>query len=246
MRRAARILGTLLVILGVGTLAWTITVWQWQDPFTALYTRYEQHQLAQRLKTQFAQYATPAHPIGTGGQALAAERRAVAQTALQFRRKATTGQAIGRIIVPRMGINMVLVNGTDHSTLEKGPGRDPRTYMPGQGQLVYIAGHRTTYLAPFSHIDQLRKGDRITIEMPYATFVYSVTGHRIVTATDLAVLQSHGHEMLELQACHPRFFATHRYIAYAKPIAVIPRGGGKPFLPIGTLAAGSPVQSSLR
>jgi LPXTG-site transpeptidase (sortase) family protein len=112
----------------------------------------------------------------------------------------------------------------------KGPGRDLRTYMPGQNRLIYIAGHRTTYLAPFSHIEKLRRGDHVTLEMPYATFVYRITGHRIVTANDLSVLRSHGHESLELQACHPRFFATHRYIAYALPVLVTPRGG-RPYVP---------------
>ena len=96
--------------------------------------------------------------------------------------------------------------------------------MPGEGQLVYVAGHRTTYSAPFSHIDRLRKGDLVTLRMPYATLVYSVTGHRIVGADELSVLKSHGHEVLALQACHPRFFATHRYIAYAKLVSVQMRG----------------------
>jgi LPXTG-site transpeptidase (sortase) family protein len=119
---------------------------------------------------------------------------------------------------------MVVVNGTDHDTLRKGPGRDLRTFMPGENRLIYIAGHRTTYLAPFSHIDSLRRGDRVTIEVPYGTFIYSVTRHRIVVATDLSVLRSPRHELLELQACHPRFFASHRYIAYARLIRVEPRG----------------------
>jgi sortase A len=123
-----------------------------------------------------------------------------------------------------MGVNMILVNGTDHETLKKGPGRDLRTFMPGENRLVYIAGHRTTYLAPFSHIDRLRAGDRVTIEVPYATFVYTVTHHRIVEATDLSVLRSPRHEVVELQACHPRFFASHRYIAYARLTRVEPRG----------------------
>ena len=227
MRRAARIVGTLLVVAGVGVLAWTITVWRWQDPFTALYTHYEQHRLAASLDKEFKAYAAQQT---RGRDAIVAEQRRLTHDAGRLRRLAHEGQAIGRIIVPRMGLNMVLVNGTDHGTLEKGPGRDLRTYMPGQGQLVYVAGHRTTYLAPFSHIDQLRKGDRITLEMPYATFVYRVTGHRIVTADDLAVLRSKGHEELELQACHPRFFATHRYIAFAQPMRVIPRVG-QPFTP---------------
>lgn len=100
--------------------------------------------------------------------------------------------------------------------------------MPGENRLVYIAGHRTTYLAPFSHIDRLRSGDRITIEVPYGTFIYAVTRHRIVKSTDLSVLRSPRHEVVELQACHPRFFATHRYIAYARLLRVEPRGA-KPY-----------------
>jgi sortase A len=228
MRRSVRILGTVLVVAGLGVLAWTVTVWQWQEPFTALYTKYEQHRLASTLAKEFESFSLP--PTGLD-EAVATEQRRLAATASGFRRAVRDGQAIGRLIVPRMGLDMVVVDGTGHDALKKGPGRDRRTFMPGQGQLVYIAGHRTTYLAPFSHIDELRRGDRITLEMPYATFVYRVTGHRVVTADDLAVLRSHGHELLELQACHPRFFATHRYIAYARPVRVIPRVG-KPYSPV--------------
>lgn len=120
---------------------------------------------------------------------------------------------------------MILVNGTDHDTLMKGPARDRRTFMPGEGQLVYIAGHRTTYAAPFSRIDALLPGDRVTLELPYATFVYRITGHVVVPADDIDRLRSRGFEQLALQACHPRFFATQRYIAYAKPLRVSPRFG---------------------
>ena len=97
--------------------------------------------------------------------------------------------------------------------------------MPGEGELVYIAGHRTTYLAPFAHIDAMRVGDRITLHMPYATFRYRVTGHQIVDADALWVLKSHHRDVVALQACHPRFFATHRYIVWAKLVRVIPRTG---------------------
>ena len=98
--------------------------------------------------------------------------------------------------------------------------------MPGEGELVYVAGHRTTYGAPFSRIDHLHKGDRISLELPYATFDYAVTGSRIVGASQTSVLNSKGHEQLVLQACHPRFFASHRYLVYAKPVRVTPRGSG--------------------
>ena len=219
MKRFARISGALLIAAGVLTLAWALLVWQWQDPFTALYTHWQQDKLAHALGREFAAYA----PARGSHRTLAAERRVIADEAARFRRDAKRGQAIGRIVIGRIGLNMVVVNGTDHDSLTKGPGRDLRTAMPGQNRLVYIAGHRTTYLAPFAHIDAIRTGDYVRLEMPYATFLYRATRHRVVTADDLSVLRSPRHELLELQACHPRFFATHRYILYAKLVAVQPR-----------------------
>jgi sortase A len=219
MRRWVRFLGTFLIAAGVLTLVWALVVWQWQDPFTALYTTWRQHQLTSQYEQRARAFQAPIAQTST-----AAERRSIERQARRYRLRSKRGEAIGRIRVARMGVNMILVNGTDHDTLKKGPGRDLRTFMPGENRLVYIAGHRTTYLAPFSHIDRLRAGDRVTIELPYATFVYSVTHHRIVQATDLSVLRSPRHELLELQACHPRFFATHRYIAYADLVRVEPRG----------------------
>jgi sortase A len=221
MRRLLRITGAAMMVVGVLTLAWALVVWRWQDPFTALYTHWQQGKLASQLDHEFATY----HPVRPDSTDLAAERRAVLIDARRFRHNATTGQAIGRIVIHRLHLKMVLVNGTDEASLQRGPGRDPRSYMPGQDRLIYIAGHRTTYLAPFSHIDAMRPGDIIRLEMPYATFVYRAFMHRIVAATDLAVLRSPTHEVLLLQACHPRFFATHRYLVYAKLVSVLPRGG---------------------
>jgi sortase A len=219
MRRTVRLTGTLLIAAGVLTLAWALVVWRWQDPFTALYTHWQQGKLAHQLD-QEEQAFRPSPSVGN----LAAERRAVALDARRFRHEAKVGQAIGRIVIGRIGLKMVVVNGTDHETLKKGPGRDLRSFMPGQNRLVYIAGHRTTYLAPFSQINNIQDGDYIRLEMPYATFVYRAYTHRIVSASDLSVLRSPPHEQLELQACHPRFFATHRYIVYAHLVAVHPRG----------------------
>lgn len=105
--------------------------------------------------------------------------------------------------------------------------------MPGEGELVYIAGHRTTWGAPFSDIDTLRKRDRVTLELPYATFRYAVTGRRIVKSDAVWVLRSKGSEQLALQACWPRFFASHRIVVYAKPVALMPRGARAISLPSG-------------
>ena len=68
------------------------------------------------------------------------------------REPGTVKAAIARLEVPRLGLDMVVVDGTDGDTLRKGPARDRRTFMPGQGELVYVAGHRTTYGAPFAEI----------------------------------------------------------------------------------------------
>jgi sortase A len=69
----------------------------------------------------------------------------------------------------------------------------------------------------------LRPRDRITFELPYGAFTYEVRRHMIVKSDDLRPLRSHGREVLALQACHPRFFATHRYIVYAVPVHAIRR-----------------------
>ena len=220
MRRLARLLGTLMVVVGIGTLAWAITVWQWQDPVTAVVNRVEQRELSRNLERSF-DIVRPSSRDAAGSPAQ--RRRGVSRDARAWRLEAKEGAAIAKIRIPRLGLAAVVVNGTDSGTLKRGPGRYLGSAMPGQGELVYIAGHRTTYGAPFSRIDDLRKGDRVFLELPYGTFEYAITGHRIVAADELSVLQSKGREELALQACHPRFFATQRYIAYAEPVGVKPR-----------------------
>ncbi len=243
--RAMRFVGTTLVVLGVGAVAWTILVWQWQDPFTALYTLYQQHKLAGRYHKIAESYrpllvqrarATPAPaPHATHAAPtvpIADERRLVRADAKRYQATLHPGTPLGRIKVHRLGLNVVLVAGTDHDSLTKGPGWDQRTYLPGTGRLIYVAGHRTTYLAPFAHIDSMRPGDLVTVEVPYGTFTYRVRSHVIVPADDLSRLRSDNRpagvpagEVVALQACHPRFFATHRYIVYAVLVHVAPKGG---------------------
>lgn len=221
MRRLLRTLGTLMIVAGLGTLAWAFVVWRWEDPFTSLYTAYEQRGLSSGLDERFASY-TPADagktPASVRPTELAAEAR-------RYRRRSRTGEGIGRLDVPRLGLKMVFVYGTDSESLKRGPGLDPRTFFPGQNRLIYIAGHRTTYSAPFSKIDTFRRGDLIRVVMPYATFTYAVTRNRIVAANDLSVLKSKRYEQIALQACHPRFFATHRWITYGRLAKVEPPGG---------------------
>jgi len=240
-RRALRISGTVLAVAGALVLVWVIVVWRWQDPFTALYTHWKQDQLAKSYARRFAAFEPS--PKLRSQASLGARIRVIAQEARRYRLESHRGQALGRIVVPRLGLNMVLVNGTDDSTLKKGPGRDLRTYMPGEGQLVYIAGHRTTYLAPFAHIDKMRIGDFVTLGVPYGTFRYRVFRKKIVPSDDLAVLRSHGRDVVALQACHPRFFATNRYIVWGRLVRVDPRGA-QSFRPPPTTLAAAPLAAT--
>jgi sortase A len=218
MRRLTRIAGTLLVVAGIGLLAWALTVWQWQDPFTAALNRLEQRELRHDFDSRVEEGAPG---LASSGDAL---RDTLPRAAERWRRRSERGDAVARIRIPALGLDRIVVDGTDHDSLQRGPGRYLGSAMPGEGELVYIAGHRTTYGAPFSRIDQLRKGDRISLQLPYATFDYTVTGSRIVGASQTSVLTSKGHEQLVLQACHPRFFASHRLLVYAKPVRVTPHG----------------------
>lgn len=235
-RRLTRAAGLVLAGAGVLTLIWALVVWQWQDPFTAIYTTWQQHRLESQLNREFRAYARPPAPTHVLRNPTAEARR-LELAATRFRRSAGVSQAIGRIVIPRLSLNMIVVNGTDEGSLTRGPGRDLRSYMPGQNRLVYIAGHRTTFRAPFAYIDQIRAGDPVTLKMPYGTFLYRARRHLIVSASDMAVLRSPRHELLALQACHPRFFATQRYIVYARLVAVRTRDGA--LLSRRTVAAGS-------
>lgn len=220
MSCARRVAGTVLAASGLLAAAWAITVWQWQDPLTALYTAHQQQSLETEYRREVVNYV-PRRPALT----LAARKKAVRSAAGRYRSRLERGDAVGRLHVPQLGLDDILVEGTDDASLRRGPGRYSRSFVPGEGELIYIAGHRTTYGAPLARIDRLKKGDEVRLEMPYGTFTYKVTSHVIVPADDIERLESDGREEIALQACHPRFFATQRYIVYARPVAVKPRGG---------------------
>jgi sortase A len=216
-------LGTFLLVIGLGVLAWAATVYLWKDPFTTAYTAYEQRRLESNLDEQFERWEHTREPVSRPSKptkpAEPVSHDDLSGVARRFRLASSDGDAIARLRVPRLDVDLVVVNGTSAGDLRRGPGRHEDTYMPGEGKLVYVAGHRTTYGAPFSHIDALERGDTITLELPYGTVEYRVISHRIVDDNDLSVLESRGREELVLQACHPRFFSSQRYLVYARPIS---------------------------
>ena len=215
-------LGTFLLVIGIGVLAWAATVYLWKDPFTTAYTAYEQRRLASNLDSAFESWepAPEPKPVSRPAPTPRPRHDDVSREAKRFRLESEDGDAIARLKVPRLDLSVVVVNGTTTSDLRRGPGRHEDSFLPGEGELVYVAGHRTTYGAPFSDINELEPGDTITVDLPYGTVGYRVTRHRIVDDNDLSVLESRGREELVLQACHPRFFASQRYLVYARPVSV--------------------------
>lgn len=215
----SRRIGTVALLLGLVLLAWSAVVYIWKDPFTAVYTAIEQRRLENGFEKRLEGWRVVTTPPKKNRAGSA--RPDVRKEARAYRLTSGVGDPIARLEVPRLDLESVVVNGTDSGTLRRGPGRHVRTSMPGEGQLVYIAGHRTTWGAPFSDIDSLRRGDMVFLELPYASIEYRVTGHRIVDQYELSVLRSRGREELVLQACHPRFFASERYLVYARPVRMV-------------------------
>jgi sortase A len=126
------------------------------------------------------------------------------------------GEVTAVIEIPDIGLTKAVVEGVSVEDLKKGPGHYPETPLPGQEGNAAIAGHRTTYGAPFRRIDQLKPQQVITIDMPDGRFVYRVEQTKIVDDQDLSVLEPVGHQRLMLSACHPLYSAAERVIVFAR------------------------------
>jgi sortase A len=225
-RRALRLLSVVLIVVGALALLDAGITLVWQEPISALYARLQQDRLSSAL--QRVDRAAPTAAELQKLSVLPRESNRVAFLARELQRHAPGGSAVGRIHIPSIGANFVVVKGTATGDLKKGPGIYSDTGFPGIAGTTAIAGHRTTYLAPFRHIDALRKGNRIVLEMPYARFIYTVSGHRIVQPTDVAAAVGRvGYTRLVLSACTPLFSAAQRILVYARLSQMVPLGAAR-------------------
>lgn len=214
VHRFAHILSIALITAGLVVLADAGTTLLWQEPMSAAYGSLQQGKAADelaQLENEFPGASDLAAVEGVRGDAA----RASILAGL-FKQRVHQGDAIGRMHIDRINLDVVLVQGTDTSSLQKGPGHYEKTAFPGQGSTVGVAGHRTTYLAPFRQIDDLRPGDEIRVEMPYAVFTYTVTKHEIVDPSDVGIVKPVGHEQLVMTACHPVYSAAKRYAVFSR------------------------------
>ena len=210
----ARILSTVLITAGLVVMADVGLTLAYKEPISSIYGEIKQHAAEGQLKDLESHYPSKGDLRAIAGvHGIDRKARILAR---RFGDKAKTGEAIGRIIIPAMGLNAVFVQGTDTSSLQKGPGHYPETPFPGEGGTVGIAGHRTTYLAPFRHIDSMHRGDLVTLEMPYGTFYYRVQKTEIVDPSRVGIVHKVGYERLVLTACHPLYSAAERYAVFAR------------------------------
>ena len=132
-------------------------------------------------------------------------------------RLAREGDPLTRLEIPKLGVDVIVVQGTSLSALRAGAGHYPSTPLPGQRGNVAIAGHRTTYGRPFNRIDELRPGDEIVLTTPASRFVYKVSRMPWVTDPyDWTVAAPSSDFLLTLTSCHPKGSAQHRIIVRAK------------------------------
>lgn len=158
----------------------------------------------------------PVSAFLAGREQRALERQLESPPPRVIRRQPLRGDAIGKIELPTLNRSYFMVEGVDVSSLRKGPGHYPDTPLPGERGTVAVAGHRTTYLAPFRRIDQLGRGDRVVASMPYGRFVYRVERTRIVEPTALWVKRRVRYDRLILTACHPLYSAAQRIVVFAR------------------------------
>jgi sortase A len=215
-------LSLVLMISGALLLADAAATLLWQEPLSAVIALIKQANLDERFLSY--QHA-PLSRLDLEALAhMKQSHQRVAFLARQEARQVKTGQAIGTIFFPKLSAQYIVVQGTSEANLQKGPGHYPQTAFPGMQRTVAIAGHRTTYLAPFRRLNDLRPGNRIVLTMRYASFTYAVQRVQIVSPNSWWIIKDRGYERLVLSACNPLYSAAQRIVVFARLRSFVPLG----------------------
>ena len=189
IRVVLRFVASVMMVSGVLLISDAAATLLWQEPVSAYFSE------RQQVKLEKALVDPPARVV---------------------RKEPLPGDALGKLLIPSIGVSEYVIEGTDADNLRKGPGHYPDTPLPGQRGTVAVAGHRTTYGAPFRELNNVKRGDRIVFELPYGTFVYRVNKNQIVDDSALWVTKPVGHPQLVLTACHPLYSAAQRIVVFAR------------------------------
>jgi sortase A len=226
VHRVLRIISTALITAGLVILIDVGLTLAWKEPLSSIYGTIQQGKADEQLDELKSRFPAADDLRAVAGADTIAER--VEIFADRFADEVETGKAIGRIKIDAIDLDVVVVQGTDTASLQKGPGhysesdnaatreQGDGSAFPGQGKTVGIAGHRTTYLAPFRRLDELEPGDELVLEMPYGTFTYELEKTEIVEPSQYEVVRDVGYERLVLTACHPLYSAAQRIVAFGR------------------------------
>jgi sortase A len=204
--------GVLLLLDAGLTLAW-------QEPVSAFMASREQSALNDELDGLRDEAAVDM-------EAVAKERdptKRLARLARLQARRDDEGDPVGKLRIPKIDHSSVVVEGTDLSDLRSGPGHYPKTPLPGEGGTVAVAGHRTTYGAPFRKVDKLKAGDPLEMDMPYGKFHYRVDRVQIVGPDATWITRKRDKESLVLSACHPLYSAAKRIVVFSTLVRSEPK-----------------------
>jgi sortase A len=215
--RWMRLAGDLLLIVGGLVLAY---------PFwSAAYAQVQQSRLDATYRQQSAAFIQDVNGSQDTRPRGVPQAEVIRRLAVRFGEKLRPGDPVGRLRIPRVNLDRLVqqgVGGTmsfdpdgDATLLHNGPVHYGITPLPGAGEPFAVAGHRTTYGAPFYKLDKLRPGDPIYVDTPYARFRYVVDKTTTVDPTDTGVLLDRGYGLV-LTTCHPPGFSAHRLVVWAK------------------------------
>lgn len=211
MRLTAHVLGNILMGIAIGLLSYYL--------ITDVVSRREQEGLQESFFELKPTAAAPPdrlveeEPEPTGWEGWMEEDVA-------YWRDLGDGDAFGRLVIEAMDLDAVVVRGATSEALKSGPGWIPSTDVPAWRGNVGIAGHRTTYGAPFRHLDELESGDTITFYSPFRRYTYTVVEKLIVTPDQIEVVRSTEDPRLTLTACHPPYSAKYRLIVQSELVEV--------------------------
>lgn len=208
-------IAVLLLLEGALVLAW-------KEPITSYLQSRSQASLSAELRERLDAPAAARELVGVPRGAGPAARALLAELEV--------GDAVARVEIPAIGVSQAVIQGTDTTRLRRGPGHYPETSLPGLGRTTAIAGHRTTWGAPFRNLDDLGPGDLVLVRLPYGTARFRVIDTRVVDDQDFSILRDVGRDRLILTACHPLYSASQRLVVYAE-LEGAPARRGAPDLP---------------
>ena len=245
-RRAVRETGITLITLGVVVLLFVA--------YQLFGTNFSENHSQSVLAKQFSALAaantspapnssygsTPATQAAAAGSASAGTTTRPSGSAAEVLPSVPKGHAIDHLSIPAIGVDKFVVEGTAEADLAEGPGHYSGTALPGQTGNVGIAGHRTTFGAPFFRLGQLQAGDSIYItDLSGHTWLYKVSeAPLVVNPNDVAVLAQTPFAQLTLTTCNPIFSATSRLVVVARLVGAAVRVSTAPAPAVSTLASG--------